>query len=207
MRGLADFYISFLYKRKATKIGNLIGFYIVICYFMVYGLYYANILEIWFAGRITDYSDYIFYYAISCIFYFYELLFKGISLYGTYFPSLATMRLESGLIINEQMRLMYGSVYKHEDNTFLQRSFPKPHFVLLTYIFYIFLYAYNFNNKLFVKKKHMYFFLSLLHLQIILSIFNCSTVFIFFGEYQLNVFFLYYIIYIKIVQIFYLLIL
>jgi hypothetical protein len=187
MKGLFHLYFSYLYKRKASKIINLLFFYFVVLYMVFYSIYYTNIIQIWFNSELKDYSDIIFFYIINYIFHVYELLFKVISKYATYFPSISQYRLDGGVIVVDNLRAMQGSSFRTENNTFAQRAFPKPHFTLLAYIFFIFYYAYYSCSKLFVRKKNMYFFLSLCHLQIIFYIFNLYMIFVFFSEYQLNV--------------------
>lgn len=161
MKGIADLYFSYIYKSRSSALGNLFLFYVVVLYMMCYSIYYANIVHLWFDDNLKDYTDYIFYYIISFIFHIYELLFKGITLYATYFPSISIYRLEGGLLVIDNLRGIVGSPFKAENNTFLQRSYPKPHFTFLAYIFFFFYCAYCYCAKLFVKKPHMYFFLSL----------------------------------------------
>lgn len=161
MKGIFDLFFSYLYKRKASKISNLILFYFVVLYMVFYCIYYTSFIQMWFNNELKDYSDIFFFYVINCIFHMYELLFKGIMIYATYFPSIAAYRLDGGLIVIDNLRAMQGSSFKVENNTFLQRALPKPHFVFLAYIFFISFYAYYSCFKLFVRKKHMYFFLNL----------------------------------------------
>lgn len=160
MKGVIDFYSSYLYKSKGSKIMNLFLFYFIVFILIFYCIYYANLFQVWFNHRLNNYSDFFFFYVINCIFYIYEVLFKGITIYSTYFASMSTARMDSGLIVVDQIRAIFGSMYKNEDNTFLQRAFPKPHFTLLSYIFYFSCCANYYSAKLFVKKKSMYFFLS-----------------------------------------------
>lgn len=138
MKGITDFYLSHIYKRRSSTISNYLLFYFVVFYMIFYSIYYANLVQLWFDSRLNDYSDYVFYYIISCIFRLYELLFKGITLYATYFPSISIYRLEGGLLAVDNLRGMVGSQFKAENNTFLQRSFPKPHFTFLLYVFFFF---------------------------------------------------------------------
>lgn len=128
MRGLVDFYLSFLYKRRGSKLLAIYVFFLIILYILFFSTFYANFSLFLHSNQIHSYSDFIFYYLINWIFRFYELFFKSLTLYSSYFSTISPYRLGGGILGGEGRRIIYGSQYIYEDNTFAQRRIPKFHF-------------------------------------------------------------------------------
>lgn len=139
MRGLVDFYLSFLYKRRGSKLLAIYIFCLIILYILFFSTYYANISLFLHTNQIHSYTDFIIYYLINWIFRFYELFFKGLTLYGSYFSTISPYRLGGGLLGAESRRIIYGAQYFYEDNTFAQRRIPKFNFFFFFDILFILL--------------------------------------------------------------------